>query len=321
MTLKSESNVAFEADVGSLDRSEDESEESISQVGAGEEAQEANESSEDVKDVSSDDDDDDDDVVEVKGTKFNLKELSEDMEVEGSSDEADDEDGDETVETDGGFLEEGGSDDEGKSGWADAMAKVLSIGKESDNKNLLLSKAKKDREIKAMDTKTKEGKDNVERAAIRLARKKEVEAKGRSKPDPVMDRYNEKNLSRIATRGVVQLFNAVREQQKDIKNQLSVAGHSTRKREKVYSSIDKEGFLQVLQGGKQKDQSETLANTAKRPKVAIGKEAEEGIKTEVKQEDEAEEEQGWSVLRDDFMMGAKMKDWDKESESEDCGVD
>lgn len=31
---------------------------------------------------------------------------------------------------------------------------------------------------------------------------------------------------------------------------------------------------------------------------------------------EAEEKPAWSVLRDDFMMGASMKDWDKESDEE-----
>ena len=32
---------------------------------------------------------------------------------------------------------------------------------------------------------------------------------------------------------------------------------------------------------------------------------------------EAEEKPVWSVLRDDYMMGASMKDWDKESEEEE----
>lgn len=31
---------------------------------------------------------------------------------------------------------------------------------------------------------------------------------------------------------------------------------------------------------------------------------------------EEEQEPAWSVLRDDFMMGATMKDWDKESDGE-----
>lgn len=29
----------------------------------------------------------------------------------------------------------------------------------------------------------------------------------------------------------------------------------------------------------------------------------------------------WSILRDDFMMGAKMKDWNKESDSEESDPD
>lgn len=38
-------------------------------------------------------------------------------------------------------------------------------------------------------------------------------------------------------------------------------------------------------------------------------------------EDEAGEKPSWSILRDDFMMGAKMKDWDKEDEEADSGDD
>lgn len=34
----------------------------------------------------------------------------------------------------------------------------------------------------------------------------------------------------------------------------------------------------------------------------------------VKSEEVAE----WNILRDDFMMGATMKDWDKESDEEKC---
>lgn len=30
------------------------------------------------------------------------------------------------------------------------------------------------------------------------------------------------------------------------------------------------------------------------------------------------EKPNWSVLNDDFMMGATMKDWDKDSETEDA---
>lgn len=34
----------------------------------------------------------------------------------------------------------------------------------------------------------------------------------------------------------------------------------------------------------------------------------------------AEEKPAWRVLRDDFMMGATMKDWDKDSDKEEPGT-
>ena len=35
--------------------------------------------------------------------------------------------------------------------------------------------------------------------------------------------------------------------------------------------------------------------------------------------DKDKSDPAWSVLREDFMMGAKMKDWDKDSDSEGGG--
>lgn len=34
-------------------------------------------------------------------------------------------------------------------------------------------------------------------------------------------------------------------------------------------------------------------------------------------EDRSNQSETWSILRDDFMMGAKMKDWDRDSN--ECG--
>ena len=134
---------------------------------------------------------------------------------------------------------------------------------------------------------------------MRREEKKERDTACRSKPDTVRDRARERRLAKVATRGVVQLFNAVREQQKSIKSQLDVAGKSTVKRDKVFKSIDKEGFLEVLSGNKRR-----LEKSVGRGSVAV-----KVPKTEIKEE---EDESSWKILRDDFMMGAKMKDWDKE---------
>lgn len=49
-------------------------------------------------------------------------------------------------------------------------------------------------------------------------------------------------------RGVVQLFNAVRQQQKTVDKTMKKAGKSELKREKVLETIDKKKFLDVLTG-------------------------------------------------------------------------
>merc|ERR1719206_1437045 len=174
------------------------------------------------------------------------------------------------------------------------MAKVLAMGKNSDKAVSVLSKAKKDnvnkKAVKNGDNVGSDGEEEKEEEveqklvplALRKARKREIDSIGRKMPD-VLDRNAEKALVKIATRGVVQLFNAVREQ------------------EKVFKNIDKNSFVEILTGKSiSKPQGEPLA---KKPK------------TEVKDEND-ENQSTWNILRDDFMLGAKMRDWDKESDGE-----
>lgn len=47
---------------------------------------------------------------------------------------------------------------------------------------------------------------------------------------------------------MIQLFNAVRKQQKEIDAELEEAGASERKRDKVLKSVDKNSFLDILMG-------------------------------------------------------------------------
>lgn len=133
----------------------------------------------------------------------------------------------------------------------------------------------------------------------------------RVKPDVVKDKETERNLQRIATRGVVQLFNAVQKHQKNVDEKVKEAGGSIRKRAKLISSVSKKDFISVLRG---MDGSASEKNSA-------------GKNSKAKQtEAKSEEGPGWTILRDDFMMGASMKDWDKESDGPDgsrlgCGSD
>merc|ERR1712029_787588 len=108
-----------------------------------------------------------------------------------------------------------------------------------------------------------------------------VDSIGRSIPN-VLDRNSEKVLSRIATKGVVQLFNAVRDHQKDVKIKLKEAGGSFRKQEKVYKNLDKSSFVQMLTG-KPMNKSHSSEPVAK-------------SKIEVKDEDDEDEKQSsWNI--------------------------
>ncbi|XP_056331355.1 RRP15-like protein [Danio aesculapii] len=170
-------------------------------------------------------------------------------------------------------------------GWAEAMAKVL--GKKTpDSKPSILLKNKQLDKIKE-----KEKKERLEKKK-QMDKKRAWENICREKPDVVQDREHERNLQRIATRGVVQLFNALKNHQTNVNKQIKEVGGSERKKSKILSSVSKKDFIDVLRG----------------TDVAVKKE--KGIKVE---------KSSWSVLKDDFMMGASMKDWDKESDEDGEG--
>lgn len=198
---------------------------------------------------------------------------------------------------------------ESNPGWADALQKILKTNKPKRKKTIVLSKAKKYSDIVrkqenlSLETdavteeeeklESTEGKENL------LSTKRKQRQKDnlgiRVKPS-IIDREREKLLQKIATKGVVQLFNAVRQQQTETNQKLLNAGPLERKREQVLKNIDKRAFLDVLMGESQS--------------ISIDKSIE--CQEEEKRDDkENKEDKIWSVLRDDFVMGAKLKDWDK----------
>lgn len=180
------------------------------------------------------------------------------------------------------------------SGWADAMAKILNK-KTPKSKPTILTKNK---ELEKEKEKLKQ--ERLEKRK-QLDKKREWEMLCRVKPDVVKDKEAERNLQRIATRGVVQLFNAVQKHQRNVGEKVKEAGGSIRKRAKLMSTVSKKDFISVLRG---MDGTSENSPAGKNPKAR---------QTEVK----SEEDPGWKILRDDFMMGASMKDWDKDSEGEE----
>lgn len=210
------------------------------------------------------------------------------------------------------------SDAGGNSGWADAMRKILQTKKPKRKKTIVLSKAKRLCDIKEKEDKEsslldiekikeevnsqeiKEEKDVVKKPQL-----KEKKLGIRVKPS-IMDRERERTLQKIATKGVIQLFNAVKQQQGEINKKLSEAGPLERKREQVLRSIDKTKFLDVLMGG---SKSISVDNDVKN-------EEQENEKLEKKKDKET-----WNVLREDFVMGTKLKDWDRKEQDEDSSAE
>ncbi|XP_037674429.1 LOW QUALITY PROTEIN: RRP15-like protein [Choloepus didactylus] len=180
-------------------------------------------------------------------------------------------------------------------GWADAMAKILNKKTPKSKPTILV----KNKELEKEKEKLKQ--ERLEKRK-QLDKKREWEMICRVKPDVVKDKETERNLQRIATRGVVQLFDAVQKHQKNVDEKVKESGSSMRKRAKLISTVSKKDFISVLRG--QDGSTNEKSSTGRNPKAK---------QAEMK----SEEGPGWSILRDDFMMGASMKDWDKESDGPD----
>ncbi|XP_018118098.1 RRP15-like protein isoform X2 [Xenopus laevis] len=183
-------------------------------------------------------------------------------------------------------------DENANKGWADAMSKILNKKVSEKKATAILAKSK------ALEKEKLEKQEKKKQ----LDKKRQWEMMCRVKPDVVKDKEMERNLQRIATRGVVQLFNAVRTHQSNMNDKMKDVGRSERKRSKLMSSVSKRDFIDVLRGKEGKaEHTPTEKRGAKKAAV------------------KAENEPGWNILRDDFMMGASMKDWDKDSDNEEGG--
>ncbi|CAG9840480.1 unnamed protein product [Diabrotica balteata] len=210
-------------------------------------------------------------------------------------------------------------------GWADAISKILKQKPKAKSKSLVLSKAKKLTDVKkakkeplgfeiagedgaAPVKEEEELSEDVKSEVSEPLRKKRKEIpKLRVKPN-ILEKDRERLLQKIATKGVVQLFNAVKSQQKDITKKLEEAGPLEVRKERVLKNIDKRAFLDVLMGEKSQKLDTNVDVVEKKEEK---RESKKNVSSDVT----------WSVLKEDFMMGAKMKDWDKELETEEVEVE
>ncbi|XP_050003729.1 RRP15-like protein [Alexandromys fortis] len=129
------------------------------------------------------------------------------------------------------------------SGWADAMAKILNKKTPKSKPTILTKNKELEKEKKKEKEKLKQ--ERLEKRK-QLDKKREWEMMCRVKPDVVQDKETERNLQRIATRGVVQLFNAVQKHQKNVGEKVKEAGGSIRKQAKLMPTVSKKDFISVL---------------------------------------------------------------------------
>ncbi|KAL7753480.1 pre-60S ribosomal particles component [Sorochytrium milnesiophthora] len=134
--------------------------------------------------------------------------------------------------------------------------------------------------------------------------------KDRIKPSALTLDY-EKKLRKVATRGVVKLFNAVREAQQASREEVSKSSATVTPvhvKEKA-AAVSKTAFLDLLR---------------KRPAALVKRDSEgttdAPAATTTTTAGSATTGKKWNVLSKDFMMGAKLKDWGEgeiEEERED----
>ncbi|KAL6880454.1 hypothetical protein ACP4OV_012019 [Aristida adscensionis] len=139
--------------------------------------------------------------------------------------------------------------------------------------------------------------EEVEEHKPRSEARKEKRAaaeKGHITPKDHLD-TKEKDLMKIATQGVVRLFNAVSKAQNSRKD----LNPSRTKDAKVLAKERKKTFLEQLQTSSNQDERNRASSSSKLSKN-IGKD---------------EDEPGWAPLRDTYMLGSKLKDWDKMQDS------
>ncbi|XP_017002565.2 RRP15-like protein [Drosophila takahashii] len=237
-------------------------------------------------------------------------------------------------ESDSEGAQESGSEVEGNAGWADSILKVLKTTKPETQNKTVLARAKNsqaavrfqkaaaakkpgfDFEIEKTEAKDEEDSEEEDAkpeasaldATLTRQQRKNVPLQLRVKPS-FRDMERERTLRKVATRGVVQFFNAVRIQQKDLQQQLEEAGPLDSRQDAVLNNINKRKFLDVLMSGK-RAKSTAIDN-------AVKKEEQETDDDDEEEASGGKKKSEWNVLREDFMTNKKIKHWDEEDDDDE----
>ncbi|XP_049850585.1 RRP15-like protein [Schistocerca gregaria] len=166
--------------------------------------------------------------------------------------------------------------------YASALSVLLEKAKNKDNGDAILS------DSKALQESKMHQKLELEKASYLLMtklQKKLLSSRNHTIPTAELDDVEIK-LKRLATKGVVNLFNAVKNYQRESKANLDT------------SYFDKDAFMQIQDPKKTK---------TKRQKVSSDVQP-------VQKKKQESEPPTWELLKNDF--GSKLKNWDKNSDDE-----
>jgi len=198
--------------------------------------------------------------------------------------------------------------------FASTMADILGRGGTGGNtrQGPVLSK-RKAKELREMATERTDGnKKDVQQASKRTLLNKDL-----VQPTHLTANY-EKSLRKIATRGVVALFNAIKTHQRSADTDSNRKG----KKRKKGKDLTKESFLKMLKTSqkdeKKKSRALNLTGSSTTPASAAVNQTEEPTGDEAgtaeKKKKKSKGTGGWDVLQEDMLLGSTMRDWDKADE-------
>ena len=256
------------------------------------------------------DNDDDEEVEEIENEIDQVDDENDEAVVgdEAAGDEADGEEEVDEVEVEDSEVEVEEDEEEAEeaSGMANAMARILGTQTKKGTSHVVLSKTTTpmQRLQQAEKLALKEAKEkrklNRDRnlTALHIPLSVATSHMSTGSTSLVTELNLERTHRRVATRGVVALFNAIAQHQNETKEVVT----NTESSDKV-KKMTKHGFLDMIkttakettQSTKQ-ETTTTAAKTTSKPQ--------------------------WNALQDNYLLDSKLKDWDKESsEEEDADAD
>jgi len=198
----------------------------------------------------------------------------------------------------------------GPAGMAGAMSRILGSTAQQRTQSVILSKTKTPLQRQAEKEKHQEkqlkekrkANREIKLAALHIPLSVATAAKVQSNSTSVAKELEQERVHRrVATRGVVALFNAIAQHQKKASDPGTSASTNGPKKTEV-KKMNKQTFLDMIKS--------TAANRA-----TLSEEKKANVKQKNINEDATESKPQWNALKDDYMLNPK-KNWDQETSEE-----